>query len=207
MKPKGNGKPDPEVDDSGVLNLDELDLDHELPAGEAEADVSAVPEAGALEPPTAAAPADRAELEKLRGERDELLDRLARLQADFENARKRAVRDAQEYKEYAVTDAVRGLLPILDSLDRALKAPSGQADFRAGIELIYRQFQDSLAKLGVQAIPAKGEYFDPTYHEAVQMVEQPGTPDNTVIEELSRGYKFKDRLLRPAMVVVARKSE
>ena len=81
---------------------------------------------------------------------------------------------------------------------------AGSADFRSGIELIYRQLQDALAKLGVRAIPAKGEPFDPHVHEAIEMVETADAADHEVLEELQRGYKIKDRLLRPAMVKVAK---
>jgi molecular chaperone GrpE len=80
-------------------------------------------------------------------------------------------------------------------------------EFRGGVELIYKQLQDALAKLGVRAVPAKGELFDPHVHEAIDMVETTEVPDHQVIDELQRGYKLKDRLLRPAMVRVARNSK
>lgn len=187
---KGNGKPD-----------GNLDLDRELPAaegGEGNAPVSApggTVEVGAIP-----------ETDKLKAERDALLDRLARLQAEFDNARKRAVREQQEFREYAAADVIKTFLPILDSFELALKAYADSSDFRDGIELIYRQFQDALQKIGVVPIAAVGQPFDPRMHEAIEMVDTSEVPDHQVLDELQRGYKYKDRLLRPAMVRVARNS-
>ena len=95
------------------------------------------------------------------------------------------------------------MLPVIDSFERALQAKSEAGDFRTGVELIYKQLQDVLAKMGVRPIAAKGEQFDPHVHEAIEMVETPDAADHEVLEEWQRGYKFKDRLLRPAMVRVA----
>jgi molecular chaperone GrpE len=154
------------------------------------------------------AAASDTELQKLKVERDTLLERLARLQAEFENARKRAAREQQEFRDFATADAIKALLPAFDSFERALQAPATQLnEFRGGVELIYKQLQDALAKLGVRAVPAKGELFDPHVHEAIDMVETTEVPDHQVIDELQRGYKLKDRLLRPAMVRVARNSK
>jgi molecular chaperone GrpE len=137
-------------------------------------------------------------------ERDALVDRLARTQADFENTRKRLEKEQQEYREFALTDALRSLLPSLDSLDWALQTPADNlGDFRGGVELIRKQLQDALEKLGMTPISARGEPFDPHYHEAVDIVDTPKSPPNTVVDEVRRGYKLKDRLLRPAMVLVA----
>jgi molecular chaperone GrpE len=148
-----------------------------------------------------------AELQKVKAERDNLLDRLARLQAEFENARKRSVREQQDFRDFALADAIKTLLPVVDSFERALQVSAGdQSEIRSGIELIYKQFQDSLAKLGLTPVPAKGETFDPHLHEAIEMVDTEEAPDHEVIEELQRGYKLKDRLLRPSMVKVARSS-
>jgi molecular chaperone GrpE len=164
-----------------------LDLEHELPSAETE-------EASAVE----------SELEALRAEKANYLDRLARLQAEFDNFRKRNTRDQQDFRDYALAEALKLLLPILDSLDRALKTGGvSLQDFRSGIELIDKQFHDALGKLGVEPIPAEGEVFDPNLHQAVQMVETNEVEDHRVIDELQRGYRLKDRLLRPAMVRVA----
>ena len=176
----------------------ELDLEHELPAGE-----ESEPETGTTAP-EAAAPAAASELQKLKAEREALLDRLARLQAEFDNARKRSVREQQEFKEFAAADTIKAFLPALDSFERALRSPSTQlSEFRGGVELIYKQLQDALQKLGVRPVPAQGEMFDPHQHEAIELVETTDVPDHQVIEELQRGYKLKERLLRPAMVRVA----
>lgn len=168
-----------------------LDLDHELPSGE---------EAAALA--AELVPAD--EYRKLKEERDALYDRFARLQAEFENFRKRSAREQAEFKQYAVADALKSLLPILDSLQRALDSAPADDKMRQGVELILRQFNDALAKAGVEVIEAKGQPFDPTRHEAIEVVETTEAPDQQVVEELQRGYRIKDRLLRPAMVRVAR---
>jgi molecular chaperone GrpE len=146
----------------------------------------------------------QSENEKLKAERDALLDRLARLQAEFDNARKRAVREQQDFREFAAADVLKNILPILDSLERALRAGGQGSDFRNGVELIYRQFQDVLQKAGVQPIAAIGQTFDPRVHEAIEMVDTADVPDQQVVDELQHGYKYKDRLLRPAMVKVAR---
>jgi molecular chaperone GrpE len=173
-----------------------LDLEHELPPGDgSENSAQAVVSADSSAP--------ESELQKIKAERDSLLDRLARAQAEFENARRRASKEQQEYRDYAVTDAVKTLLPVVDSLERALQVQSDSAEFRSGVELIYKQLQAALAKLSVHPIVAKGERFDPRFHEAIEMVQTTDAPDHQVIEELQRGYKFKDRLLRPAMVKVA----
>ena len=214
---KGNGKSE----------SSNLDLEHELPAGEGEEEKGAA--AGRSVDPAAAGAAS--EVDQLKAERDALLDRLARLQAEFDNARKRSVREQQEFREFAAADVIKGLLPALDSFERALKAsqnstphkptaglsgarassgspaPAGESsEFRNGIELIYRQFQDALQKAGLQPIVSVGQPFDPRVHEAIEMVDTAEVPDHYVIDEMQRGYKFKDRLLRPAMVRVARNS-
>ena len=181
------------------IDSPELDLDHELPAAEDEGQEMSKP-AG----PAAAAESE-SELQRLKKERDTLLDRLARSQAEFENARKRATREQQDYREYAISDTMKLLLPILDSFERALQASSTDGgDLRPGVELIYKQLQDALSKLGLRPVPAKGEPFDPHLHEAVEMVDTDQVEDHQVLEELQTGYKLKDRLLRPAMVRVAR---
>jgi len=167
-----------------------LDLEHELPAAEDSQE-------------SAGSQADT-ELEKLKAERDGLYDRLARLQAEFDNFRKRQQRENQDFRDYALNNALLGLLPIVDSFDRALQAPDG-TEFRKGVELINRQFHDALTKLGVEPIESAGKPFDPNLHQAVQMVESDDVPENHVVAELQRGYKLKDRLLRPAMVTVAKK--
>jgi molecular chaperone GrpE len=115
------------------------------------------------------------------------------------------VREQQDFRKFAAAEVIENFLPTLDSFERALKAAGGDStDFRNGIELIYRQFQDALQKIGVQPILAMGQPFDPRVHEAVEMVDTTEVPDHHVLDELQRGYKYKERLLRPAMVRVAR---
>jgi molecular chaperone GrpE len=186
--------------DKKPSNSAELELDHELPPGE-DGDS---PSAQGASPQNGGAETE-SELEKVKAERAAYLDRAARIQAEFENFRKRSVRQQEEFREYAVADAIKSLLPILDSLDGALKTKAvSLEDLRSGIELIDKQFHDALAKLGVEPLEAEGQAFDPNFHQAVQMVDTHEVEDNHVIDELQRGYKLKDRLLRPAMVRVAR---
>jgi molecular chaperone GrpE len=173
-----------------------LDLEHELPPAE--------PNDGSEGRASAPATGEPSELEKVKAERDALYDRLARMQADFDNARKRAVKEQQDFRDFATVDAIKTLLPVIDSFERALQTKSDSVEFRAGVELIYKQLQDVLSKMGVKAIPARGEQFDPHVHEAIEMVETSNAADHEVLEEWQRGYKFKDRLLRPAMVKVAK---
>jgi molecular chaperone GrpE len=175
-----------------------LDLDRELPPAARDGDEPTI--AGIA----AESSSPESELQKLKAERDSLLDRLARAQAEFDNARKRASKEQQEFRDYAVADAIKSLLPAMDSLERALQVKSDAAELRSGVELIYKQLLAALAKLSVNPISSKGEAFDPRFHEAIEMVDTAEVPDHQVIDELQRGYKFKDRLLRPAMVKVAR---
>ena len=167
-----------------------LDLEHELPSAQPE---MAEAQANA-----------EGELETLRAEKANYLDRLARLQAEFDNFRKRSARDQQDFRDYALGEALKSFLPIMDSLDRAAKTNAKSVeDLRSGVELIDKQFHDALARLGVEPVAATGEMFDPNLHQAVQMVETDEVEDHQVIDELQRGYRIKDRLLRPAMVRVA----
>jgi molecular chaperone GrpE len=194
---RGNGKTDTNIDLANQ-DLRHDDPDRELPNAEGGGAAPVSISSGASEVSAAA------ETEKLKAERDALLDRLARLQAEFDNARKRAVREQQDFREFAAADVIKGFLPILDSFERAIKAGGDSTDFRNGVELIYRQFQDVLQKAGVQPIVAMGQPFDPRVHEAIEMVDTTEVPDHHVLDELQRGYKYKERLLRPAMVRVAR---
>jgi len=194
---RGNGQSE--------VNPQTFDAEHELPASDALDDN---PATSTAEAPRPGAVGENAELQKLRAERDTLLDRLARMQAEFDNARKRAAREQQDYREYALSDAVKGLLPTLDSLERALQVGSAEkSELRSGVELIYKQLLDALSKIGLRPIQAKGEMFDPHLHQAIEMVETTEARDHQVLEELQRGYKLKDRLLRPAMVKVARNTK
>jgi molecular chaperone GrpE len=183
----------------------ELELDHELPEhGTDEGAAQAGDSPGAGTRPQAGE-GELGEVERLRAERAAYLDRAARLQAEFENFRKRNAKEQQDFRDYALAEALKSLLPILDSLDRAVKTKAASLeDFHSGIELIDKQFHDALARLGVQPVEAVGASFDPNLHQAVQMVETDEAKDNEVLDELQRGYRLKDRLLRPAMVRVAK---
>ncbi|HEY2116339.1 MAG TPA: nucleotide exchange factor GrpE [Candidatus Angelobacter sp.] len=156
--------------------------------------------------PQGAVATAESEVEKLRAERNDLFERLARLQAEFDNYRKRAAKENADFRDFAVSDAARALLPVIDSFTLALKNSAAKPeDLRKGVELIFKQLQDVLQKLNVERIPSQGEPFDPRVHEAIEMVESDAAPDHHVLEELQPGYRIKGRLLRPAMVRVAKK--
>jgi molecular chaperone GrpE len=142
----------------------------------------------------------KAELEKLKAERDQLLDRAARQQAEFENARRRAERDRTADREYATGNVVEQFLPVLDNFELALKAGGTAEQLRSGVELIVKQMEEALRQLNVTPIPTTGEEFDPRVHEALGSVERDDLPDHHVAEEIRRGFKLRDRLLRPALV-------
>ena len=160
----------------------------------------------AVDPPPHPAPAAdtlAAERDQLAAEKAELRDLLLRSQAEFQNFRKRVEKERIEFAEYSSTEAVRALLPIVDDFERALKVESADKEFRAGMQLILQRLYDSLKKLGLEPLAAIGQPFDPHIHHAVEMVETADAPDHTVLDEYQRGYNFKGRLLRPAMVKVA----
>lgn len=143
------------------------------------------------------------ELDQLAGEKAELQDRVLRAQAEFQNFRKRMEKERGELYEYASMEAVRALLPVLDDFERSLKAESADKEYVKGMELIYQRFYEGLKKLGLEPIVSEGQAFDPHVHHAVDMVETDEVPADTVLEEFQRGYNFKGRMLRPAMVKVA----
>jgi molecular chaperone GrpE len=155
---------------------------------------------------TAAAAADEVSpLETLRQEKDALQDRLLRTAAEFDNYRKRMDRERADLAAYAAADVVLDLLPIVDNFERALQAPGGVDEaFRKGVELIHKQMFDLLRKRGVKPIEALGADFDPNFHQAVIHESSPDHREGEVIQELQRGYMLGDRLLRPAMVKVAK---
>jgi molecular chaperone GrpE len=149
-----------------------------------------------------AAPAPN-ELDRVKAERDQLLDRLARLQADFENARKRAERERIENREFATGNIVEQFLPVLDNFELALKSQGSAEQLRSGVELIVKQMEEVLSRMQVSVVPAVGEAFDPRMHEALGAVDRDDVPDQHVVEEVRRGYRLRDRLIRPALVRVA----
>ena len=142
-------------------------------------------------------------LEEVRRERDALQDRLLRTAAEFDNYRKRMDRERRDLAEYTAGEAIRDLLPIIDNLERALQASALDDPLRKGVELIHKQMLEILRRRGVTPIEALGADFDPNVHEAVTQEESAQHREGEVMEELQRGYKVGDRLLRPAMVKVA----
>ncbi len=153
---------------------------------------------------TAATETDPAELQK---QRDDYYDRLLRKTAEFDNYRKRTERDRQALNEAAAASMIQELLPLMDDLERALKAESvgeGAEAYRRGVELIHKQLGEILQKRGVRVIEALGADFDPHYHQAVSYEPAEGRREGEVIEEFRRGYMLGDRLLRPSMVKVAK---
>ena len=145
----------------------------------------------------------KAESDQLKAERDQLVDRLARAQAEFENARKRTERERQEFRDFAVGNVVEQFLPVLDNFELALKAKGSAEQLRSGVELIVKQMEEILRGLQVVPVATMGEEFDPRHHEALGTVERDDLPDQHVAEEIRRGYKLRERLLRPALVRVA----
>jgi molecular chaperone GrpE len=145
------------------------------------------------------------QFQKILSEKQELANLLVRLQADFENYRKRVEKERQRDRHRGVEALIEHILPVLDAFDRALapEGDSGTSDYRKGFELIRRQLWDALAKQGLVRIESVGKEFDPHFHHAIERVETTSHADGQVIEELQPGYVFHDRVLRPAMVRVA----
>ncbi len=144
----------------------------------------------------------------LQRERDELYDRLLRLTAEFDNFRKRTERERREHAEWAAADLLGDVLAVLDDVERALTVPSPAEakPYRDGVELIHKQLVDLVRKRGVKPIDTTGHTFDPALHQAVAYDESPGAADGEILDELRRGYRLGERLLRPAMVRVAKAS-
>ena len=159
-----------------------------------------------VEAAAAAAGTPAESLADVKRQRDEFYDLLLRKSAEFDNYRKRVERERRELAELAAADLIKELLPLLDDLERALKAETGEAGaevYRRGVEIIHKQMLDALARRGVTTIDPLGADFDPHWHEAVLREASPGHRDGEVLEVFSRGYRLGDRLLRPAMVRVA----
>ena len=153
------------------------------------------------------------DLEQLRGERDQLTlqvvqsqDRFARLQAEFDNARKREIKERQDTRDYALQSAVEPFLGVLDNFALALKSDGDVDQLRTGVQLIIKQMEEALRTLNVQPVESVGAQFDPRIHEALGSIETLEHPDHQVLEEIRRGYKLRDKLLRPALVRIASNS-
>ncbi len=143
------------------------------------------------------------EVARLESEIQDLRQRTIRTLADFENYRKRVEREKSEDRRYAAMPVLKDLLEVVDNLERALAANAESEDLRIGVEMTLKQARELLRRHGVTEIPASGEVFDPTIHEAVARHETPGIDQPVVKSELQRGYRLHDRLLRPSMVEVA----
>jgi molecular chaperone GrpE len=192
VQPEESTQPEAQIDPAAELRA---------PTAEESAEPASEQEPAPAEPEQETV--SRTEFDRLKAERDQLLDRLARLQAEFENARKRTERERVEFRDYATGNVVERFLPVLDHFELALKANGSVEQLRSGVELIVKQMAEVLRQLQVTPVPAVGEPFDPRVHEAIGTVEREDLADQHVAEEIRRGYRLRERLLRPAMVQVA----
>jgi molecular chaperone GrpE len=187
-------------------DLTALENEESINSKSGSAETSATPEAGTQDGDGAPGRADferlKTEYDQLKKERDALLDRLARLQAEFENARKRAEKEKSDFKDFALGSVVEQFLPVVDNFELALKSTGSLEQLRAGVELIVKQMEEILRGLQVQPVATIGEEFDPRHHEAMGSVERDDLPDQHVAEEIRRGYRLREKLLRPALVRV-----
>ena len=172
--------PQPNVSD---VSQDDANLPVEAPAGQ----IAALTE----------------ERDRLLKEKAEMQDRLLYARADYDNARRRAERERSEYLQYAAMDLVKELLPVVDDFERALKVETADRNYAKGIELIYNRLSETLRKMGLEAIETAGQKFDPNIHQAIERVHTEEAEDQAILGEFQRGYNFKGKLLRPAMVRVA----
>ena len=149
----------------------------------------------------------REERDALKTERDELKELLLRRQAEFDNFRKRSEREKSDFYQYAGMEVVRELLPVLDDFDRARKVETADAEYARGVDMIYNRLYEAMKKQGLEPIDTQGKTFDPHLHQAVERVVMKeaakDAEDDAIIGEFQRGYFFKGKLLRPAMVKVA----
>jgi len=144
-----------------------------------------------------------AERDKLAADAADLENRLRYARAEFDNARKRIERERSEYLQFAAMDLVKAILPILDDFERALQVETADRNYAKGVELIYQRMAETLKKLGLEPIETTNQKFDPNLHQAVERVETENAADQSILAEFQRGYNFKGKLLRPAMVKVA----
>jgi molecular chaperone GrpE len=178
--------------------------------GEQEGDSSQTSsDASAVDPSTGSETSLASELQKLRAEKEELMQTMIRRQADFENFRKRTERDRQEEGRRGVERLVLDLIPVMDAFDRALQGHDDPAyeEYRKGVTMIRKQLWDSIAKHGIQRIEAAGKMFDPHQHQAIERLESMDYPDGFIVAVFQDGYTFHGRVLRPAIVRVAVHSE
>ena len=181
MSEEQGDKPEPQDDDEDFI------VPEEEAAQEAEAELS--------------------DLEKARAERDRMREQLLRIAADFDNFRKRSRKEVEEVRRRAIEDTLREVLPVVDNLERAAGAMSEASDVGAvaqGVQMVLRGFEDIASRLGLKRVPTVGHQFDPTCHDAMQQQETDQHAPGTIVAEVVPGYYLGDRLLRPAMVVVAK---
>ncbi|OZU89919.1 nucleotide exchange factor GrpE [Virgibacillus indicus] len=146
------------------------------------------------------------DIQSLQQEKEETYQRMLRLQAEFDNFKKRSQKEKEADRKYKSQDLVNELLPVMDNFERALKIEVTEATSSLidGITMVYKQLQDALKSQGVEVIEAEGKEFDPNEHHAVMQIEDDEMESNIVAEELQKGYKLKDRVIRPAMVKVTK---
>ena len=168
-------------------NVSDVSEDENLPVETAEGRIAAL----------------TAERDQLAGAKADLEDRMLRARAEFDNARRRGERERSEFLQFAAMDLIKELLPVVDDFERALKVETADRDYAKGIELIYQRLIETLKKIGLEPIDTTGQRFDPNLHQAVDRVETEEADDMAILSEYQRGYNFKGKLLRPAMVKVA----
>lgn len=162
----------------------------------------------AASPEESCCPELKKQLEEQQQEIEFLTNRLARLQADFDNYRRRTRKEMEDITRFGSERVIVALLPVLDNFERALQAAADKPElsqFVTGMEMIYRQLQDTLAKEGVTVIPTENQPFDPEKHHAVAQVETTELEDNMIVDELQKGYVFHDKVIRPSVVRVAKR--
>jgi len=168
-------------------NVSDVSEDENLPVETAEGRIAAL----------------TAERDQLAGAKADLEDRMLRARAEFDNARRRGERERSEFLQFAAMDLIKELLPVVDDFERALKVETLGRDYTRGVELIYQRLLETLKKIGLEPIDTTGQRFDPNLHQAVDRVETEEADDMAILSEYQRGYNFKGKLLRPAMVKVA----
>ncbi|API90584.1 protein GrpE [Virgibacillus pantothenticus] len=178
------------VEDETAESVEVLDKEETEEANDSEEDTSQL----------------QSKLNALQAEKDELYQQLLRVQAEYDNFKKRTIKEREAARKYQSQDLIQELLPALDNFERALQVEKTEATASIidGISMVYNQLKEALASQGAEEIPAVGEEFDPNIHHAVMQVEDDDQPSNTVVEELQKGYKLKDRVIRPAMVKVTK---
>ena len=183
-----------EIDEAEVAQEDAAEgSEEEAPEEAAAADAAMQEEIEAL----------KGQVEKLTGDLQEKKDRLLRLQADFDNFRRRSAKEREEISAVVTQNFCKDMLPLLDNFERAMAAETKDVEaFQKGVEMIFTQFQEILKKNGLEHIEAIGQKFDPNFHQAVMRVEDPEKEDDTVAQELQKGYMVKGRVIRPSMVQV-----